>query len=196
MNYDTIVKGGKTLRFHTDYMIDRQDVGQHSFQCSLLAYQIGSQMIINQPKLDIDQNRIVVNMLLHDMPEQYAGDIPGHIKTSYSKMREAFQRAEKDWCDVNLNDSEMKIFYAKDYLESQLTTFIDLFDCAMTAIRECRLGNNEDMDFIAEKCLEGLKSIIMNIILTDELNSANVHFLKSYRDKVVNDLSNVRNKRS
>jgi 5'-deoxynucleotidase YfbR-like HD superfamily hydrolase len=125
-----IRQGSEVERFHTKRMIQRNDVGHHSFHVAWLA----SLMAANYSAKG--RHRIVMAALAHDLAEHITGDIPGDFKREMG-LREKFGAYEQDlFASVAFNFEG-----ALAAPEKRILKLADMMEGAFFCVSEAGLGN-------------------------------------------------------
>lgn len=124
-----IRQGSEVERFHTKRMIQRNDVGHHSFHVAWLAY-------IMAIADGIPPERVVMAALAHDLAEHITGDVPGNFKR-YMGLGDQFNAYENTlFADVGFSFNEQ---LTED--EARIVNMADMMEGAFFAISEASLGN-------------------------------------------------------
>jgi len=132
-----------------------ESVGDHSWSACVLALILGDQLNWGE----CITSRVVRHLLLHDIPEAYAGDIPSTLSAKYPKIKEL-----KD-------DVELKVItgISNDYIKGLL---LDLFT------------GEEDKDIIDKVHLcDKLDWMFQQLAVMDRVYIPK--FLKSQSDKII-----------
>lgn len=148
--------GGNIRRFHTRKMVRDQDVAQHSFNAALIAERISHQTE------NSDDHRVVMHMLLHDIPELWIGDTPGHIKAGNPELKEALNKAEKDSAYKNFSYRHLMAMYHLNDHEGAICRFSDLCECAFRAIEDIEMGNKSSKE-VVDSCTTGMTSVLEEV---------------------------------
>lgn len=148
----TIREGGNIQRFHTRKMIQRQDVAQHSFNAALIAESIA------KDSNEADTHRVVMHMLLHDIPELGIGDTPGHIKAHCPQLKAELDDVEVEWAEDHFSERHLEFMYGINPTEAIICKFADLAECALMGIEEMEMGN-KGMAVVVDSCIEGMMSV-------------------------------------
>lgn len=144
-----IRKGGDIQRYHTTPMVKAQDVAQHSFNAALMAEWLAVSVNSNRSTLaskSLDVHKVVMHMLLHDIPEQAIGDVPGWVKWSSPDIKKALDEEEFDWCAKNMSQQRAWYMYGLTSEEALLVKFIDLAECCYKIAQDVRMGNSDRKD--------------------------------------------------
>ena len=153
LDFDIIRDGGNVQRFHTNPMIKTQDVAQHSFNCALIMDSILTQF---KPSISVsERHAAVMYMLLHDLPEQGIGDVPGPVKTG--ELGQALGVVEATWVTKNMDAYYASMFYKCGISADVafLCKFVDNLECLLKCQEKVEMGNikfKEKVNRIAE-CL-------------------------------------------
>lgn len=175
--------GGNVTRYHTRTLLKPQNNAEHSFNCAILALEICSVM---ERSYDIDTNKIVTHMLIHDIPEIGIGDVPHYVKKTQPEIKKALDDAEDQWCEehmpMNLHDN-MKMEGFKD-VEIAIVKFIDQYEPLLKMREELLDGSMRARDLftkMVETCYNcsddyyELTKIVDNTIYTIEEESRQLH---------------------
>lgn len=143
LNSKMIRDGGNVVRFHTANMVKSQDVAQHSFNCALLVDMIASSIAFDVSINGSERHEMVIYMLLHDIPEQHIGDIPGPSKNGEYEC--AIAKEEHKWVEKSFEPRYKDVFNQihMSYLQSFLCKFVDNLECLYKCQEECALGNSK-----------------------------------------------------
>ncbi len=137
-------RGNEVKRFHTVKRLREETVGHHSANvCGILL------------ALDPDCSReLLVSALIHDMPEQYTGDVPAPAKWDNERLKTELARAEDYWW-VAESDMLAETLVKIDGKELALLKLADMTDLVLSSIEEKRMGNaysipliNRGMEYI------------------------------------------------
>ena len=128
-----IRQGSEVERFHTKRMIQRNDVGHHSYHVAWLAYLLA----LGMPNTtNFSQQRVVMAALAHDLAEHITGDMPGDFKRE-AGIREQFSDYERArFLEVGL---EFEGGLNAD--EKRCLKLADMLEGAFFCISEASLGN-------------------------------------------------------
>ena len=161
-NHLVIRKGGNVERFHTDRMLFKQNVAQHSYNASLLAYDIAmSYNSMCEPRDQIDANDIVMYMLLHDISEQATGDMPSFTKRKHPKIALLMNEAESEFFESKFDHTHFSTFDSLDCESKIIAKFCDTFECACTCIEEIKMGNS-NFNRVYIRCRTALASMLVS----------------------------------
>jgi 5'-deoxynucleotidase YfbR-like HD superfamily hydrolase len=123
-------QGSEVERFHTKRMIQRNDVGHHSFHVAWLAYF----MAVGD---GVPYGSVVIAALAHDLAEHITGDVPGNFKR-YMNLSEQYDAFEQTlFADVGL--AHLNATLSED--EARIVHMADMMEGAFFAISEASLGN-------------------------------------------------------
>lgn len=126
-----IRQGSEVERFHTKRMIQRNDVGHHSFHVAWLAWLMGAPLFKASEMLNL-----IEAALAHDLAEHITGDMPGDFKREMG-IREMFGDYEAErFRSVNLDFEDTLEVSAKRILK-----LADMMEGAFFCISEASLGN-------------------------------------------------------
>lgn len=153
--------GGNISRFHTRKMIQRQDVAQHSFNAAFIAESI------SHKTEGADDHKVVMHMLLHDIPELWIGDTPGHIKAQNPGLKANLDEVERRAAYQNFAYRHLMVMYHLNEREELICKFADLAECAFKAIEEMEMGNT-DAKAIVDSCIDGMVSALEGAVDTKD----------------------------
>lgn len=126
-----IRQGSETERYHTKRMIQRNDVGHHSFHVAWLAWLMGVARCD-----EVNPESIVMAALNHDLAEHVTGDMPGDFKREMG-LRESFSQYEAE-----LFSSVGFVFEnALSAEEQRILKLADMMEGCFFCIGEASLGN-------------------------------------------------------
>jgi len=144
---DTHKALSQILRFSTIPTINKQNVAEHSYFVSLIAWLICTRLESNGVIVNTDQ--VLKMCLIHDIPESVSGDMPRNVKQG--EVRNMIARLEDSVFEVmteNLPDDmklELTCSYQmcgeKDYLEYRIMKFADILESAIYCLCEREMGN-------------------------------------------------------
>lgn len=136
-------KGGNVERFHTDRMLFRQNVAQHSFNAALLAYHIAD-YYSERSNNEVNPDELLRYMLIHDIAEQAVGDTPSFTKRKSKDLHRILYCLETEWMSKNLSDTPFFDLVAPNLTETDriIAKFSDAFECACTCNEEIAMGNS------------------------------------------------------
>lgn len=124
-----IRQGSEVERFHTKRMIQRNDVGHHSFHVAWLAWLMGQ-------GTNLSVGRVVMAALAHDLAEHVVGDMPGDAKRELG-IREMFGEFEAEqFLQVGLDFEGVLSEFEKRTLK-----LADMMEGCFFCISEASLGN-------------------------------------------------------
>lgn len=127
-----IRQGSEVERFHTKRMIQRNDVGHHSFHVAWLAWL----MAMAYAETDVRPSTVVMAALAHDLAEHITGDMPGDFKRELG-LREQFGEYERErFSAVGLEFES--ILGAR---EKRVLKLADMMEGALFCVSEASLGN-------------------------------------------------------
>lgn len=151
-------KGGDIQRYHTTPMVKTQDVAQHSFNAALMAEWLVTSIkskLSHVDLIDIDTHKIVMHMLIHDVPEVAIGDVPGWVKANSPDIKNALDAEEVRWCHQHMPERHFNYMFNLTDEEVRVAKFIDLAECCYKLIQDVKLGNSVRKDDVI-KCLNVL----------------------------------------
>lgn len=156
-NWISILRdGGNVQRFHTTNLIKSQDVAQHSFSCALLAEHLAHYID------DVDPAKVMLHMLVHDIPETAIGDMPWKVKRDNKELYAELNKAERKWSFNNLPTHIYDNLYYEGFTENEkaLCKFVDQFEALLKAKEEIEMGNRT-LEFVLEAMFRECYSIIL-----------------------------------
>ena len=159
-NHIVIRLGGNVERFHTERMLFRQSVAQHSFNAALLAYDIAQTLndLVLDSDLFVSPKDVMLYMLMHDISEQAVGDIPSFTKKRHPVLSQMTSEAEKEFYDSKFVDTNFDLLDISG-TEKLICKFCDVFECACTCIEEIAMGNS-NFRAILSRCENSIDKLI------------------------------------
>lgn len=131
-----IRQGSEVERFHTKRMIQRNDVGHHSFHVAWLAYLLALGDAGSWKENNADPHKVVMAALAHDLAESITGDMPGDFKRE-AGIRDQFSAYERErFWEVGLEFEE-----GLTEAERRCLKFADMLEGAFFCVSEASLGN-------------------------------------------------------
>lgn len=146
----------------------QEDVAQHSYYVTMLAWNIASEYNDNVasynmrkhpyddtalPRVDVDQ--VIMKALCHDIPECVTSDILFNVKHSSSEMSEMINKLEEDivsdMCGDFFESIANYITNAKACLNGEFVAIADLLELAIYCAEEINMGNNS-LYYMLDKC--------------------------------------------
>jgi len=123
-------EGLRVKRFHTVDVLREETVGHHSANvCLILMYLYGE----GHPRSQLLQAAI-----LHDIAEQWTGDLPAMIKWKYPQLKELMKVVEAAEWELREEGSPTEKLTNGELLLLQLA---DSADCGLKCAYEVRMGN-------------------------------------------------------
>jgi|TARA_R110000824_G_scaffold50752_7_gene141528 5'-deoxynucleotidase YfbR-like HD superfamily hydrolase len=123
------LKGGHVTRYHTvPEIANGQDVASHTWRAMIILTTLWP---------DISKNAIM-NMMWHDIPEAYTGDIPATTKWGYPKLATALERAE----DIIVNQLEIWPLDITEKEEHRIKV-ADMLELVLHCFRQMEMGNRK-----------------------------------------------------
>lgn len=150
---DIFKTGGEVKRFHTRHLNKPQDVAQHSFNAALIANEIASML----DDSEIRPYEVMLHMLVHDLPEQYVGDAPGHVKGGHPELKKVMDKIEEKWMREHLPHQHYRAMYDLNEKESILCSFVDNMECAFHVMIDAGRGNAIETRVVFEHCISSMK---------------------------------------
>jgi len=119
-------EGNAVRRYHTEERIKEETVGHHCANvCAILL------------RLEPTCSReLLVAALMHDMPEQYTGDIPAPVKREHPHLKRELAEAEEMWYRDNHLPPATLMDHEKDLLK-----LADCVDLVLSSLEEMGRGN-------------------------------------------------------
>lgn len=134
---NSIRSGGNVTRYHTKHMNRDQDVAQHSYNCALIVEHLAR---FFEPGR-VDPHRMMLYMLVHDIPEVHVGDTPYEAKSSNPLLNDSLESAEQEWMNDNAPESIHETVQTLTPLEQELCSFVDRFESFLKLSEEMLIGN-------------------------------------------------------
>ena len=131
---NTARNAGRINRFHTKPLLFDQDIAQHSFNSLFIMLELAKNAD------NIDENKLMKYICLHDLGESASGDCVGSSKAEYPELKKALDRVEKDWYDRNLPEY-LKSAFDLNEKEKLVAKISDLLEGLITALTDVSLGN-------------------------------------------------------
>lgn len=118
--------GMAVRRYHTRLRIKEETVGHHSANvCAILL------------RLDPNVSReLLINALLHDVPEFYTGDVPAPAKWGHPEVKAALEDAEDHF---KTEHSIPEYYMTED--DRTMLKLADMLDLVLSSYEEANLGN-------------------------------------------------------
>ena len=138
--FSTLYKINQINRFSTEYHLHEESVSSHSYYVSLFIYYLHN-------FYNFDLLKSLKMSLIHDLPENYIGDFPYHIKSENFKLFEIFDDLDKKYinnCSEIFNEINELCdeFNNHKSVESIICNFADKLSSALFCYTEVNLGNN------------------------------------------------------
>lgn len=125
--------GGRVQRLHTQPVLKAYSVAEHSFNALAIALVLLEQA--NGTAEDIAY--VTKHVLVHDVPEQYTGDIPAPAKVETPALGEILDSIEAEWMKNNIH---WKFTRPREHLDT-LVKAADTLELLFYCVDERRLGN-------------------------------------------------------
>lgn len=122
---------GRVERMHVIPTIQRYTDAEHVYNAMLIGIELCELENINS-------DRVIRAILIHDIPEVHTGDIPGNIKL-YPDFKKAIAKIESKWSEKNIPDHyrNMKL----DVVEWSIVDISDTLELAYSCLDELSMGN-------------------------------------------------------
>lgn len=149
-------EGGSVKRYHTRDLIKPQDNAQHSFNSAIIARELCSMFE------DVDVNKVVMHMLIHDIPEIGIGDIPHYVKNSQPQIKKALDKAEEGWCRENMPSDLYDNMMLEGFTEQEvfIVKFTDQLEPMYKMLNEIKLGSKDAVELL--RCMSSTCMRIIN----------------------------------
>ena len=118
-------RAGKVMRMHTAPQLHHENVAEHTWGLMLALLRFWP----NAPALVMKQ------FMVHDLGEQYTGDMPGHVKWANAEAGAIIEKMETEHKDKILP------VQSPSRREGMLLEVFDRLDFCVSCIHEMRLGN-------------------------------------------------------
>ena len=131
--------GGNVTRYHTRQLIKPQQNAHHSYNSAIIAESL-SNMVPN-----VDAHKVVMHMLIHDVPEIGIGDMPHYVKKEQPEIRRLLEKAEFAWCNDNMPHHIASNMKKLRFTEEEVfvVNFTDQFEPMLMMRDELALGNRD-----------------------------------------------------
>lgn len=164
------LQAGRITRYHTEPMITRQDVGNHTYGLMHIILAI-------EPDASAD---LFVAALEHDVPELATGDVPAPAKWYNPDLDKALRSAEQKFIDEY--DVRTPALNAYEY---DVLKVADMAELVLHMVHEYSLGNRN-----AKKiCIRGMHYLQDNYGHHDGIDNIGV-FLRHLYTHVKKELNN------
>lgn len=145
---DFIIAAGETKRFHTWPVLRTQNIAEHSWQVTMLAYLMYGQ---DEPGIT---PVFLMALLAHDAAECVAGDVPSPAKRAMG-IREVYNAFEQEALSKVALDFEQ--FLSDE--EKRRLKLVDSMSGALYCIREREMGNK-----LIGECFVNFASYIQELL--------------------------------
>lgn len=137
---DTMARGSDVGRWHTDGQLN-QTVAHHSWRCALLAEHWAGYCD------HVDRTRVMLHMLLHDVPESHMGDMPWGAKQDPEVMR-ALAHREVQVVNQHFPLRHVAIFARTGFAngEHHLVDLVDQAEALMFITQQVNRGRRDLMN--------------------------------------------------
>jgi hypothetical protein len=119
---------GEVLRYHTTPMHHRQTVGEHTWQCMRIYWQIWGPL----------PSELTTYFIWHDAGELACGDLPFPVKANNPELKEAMDMLEDEAVEKMAGGKPNNILSAKLKIRAKACDLIDMHECGLT---EVAMGN-------------------------------------------------------
>jgi len=143
------------LRFSTIPTMHKQNVAEHSYFVSLIAWLICTRL--ENEGIEVDVAKVLKLCLVHDIPESISGDMPRSIKQG--EVRKMVEAIEDKIFDAMIGDlpTDMGIELKESYkrwgiegtIEEKIVKFSDILESAIYCLCEREMGNT-NMDRVID----------------------------------------------
>jgi len=120
-------------RFNYESCLHYQSVAEHSLMCALIAYDLCDKYGYEQ--------KMVLNVMLHDIAESVTGDIP-HLIKAFIKKEEIDNLEAAAYKELDINNPEA--------LYEDIIRYVDILELCLYLQEERCLGNTNLLDIEAE----------------------------------------------
>lgn len=120
-----LLAGAEVLRYHTVSTLQRETVGHHSHGVACL-------VLLLEPQAGA---RLLRAALLHDLAEQYTGDIPSPAKREYGIGEQVDQLERRLMAEAGIAYPQL------DPADTRILKLADIAHGALFCVRELSLGN-------------------------------------------------------
>lgn len=141
-------------RYSSIQVIRPENVAEHSFYCSLIAFAIATDARLNNVR-SVNPERTAVRAMCHDLEESMTGDILRSFKYSSEELRACIEEAGRNRMralskDFGLAEGNVAWAWrhAKDGDEGEIVALADLL-CVVAYVREERLAGNQHLNDVA-----------------------------------------------
>lgn len=126
-------RGLNVTRMHTVPHIRHYDNGSHSASAALIALELCKLNEVSEGY----QFDIIKYMLMHDIAEQFVGDVPADVKRIEPTIKEVLDKVEKSWERKNIPSKPESI----GIFGSRICKCADLIELGMFCVEEINMGN-------------------------------------------------------
>lgn len=140
-----IMNGAAVTRYHTCDLIKPETVGHHSHGVAMLC-------LVIDP---IASRQLLASALIHDLAEQFTGDIPSPIKRNLGISKDVAKMEENILRTAGIETPVLNLY------EKAVLKLADTAHGALKCAREINLGN-ESMRPVFENYIEYSKEMIVN----------------------------------
>lgn len=84
-----VLAAGNVIRCHTVPCLKQQTIGQHTWRAVVLLHWLYDP--------HYPPPYLTYELLMHDVPEVYTGDTPGHVKAEHAPLKEYLEHMEREF---------------------------------------------------------------------------------------------------
>ena len=147
---NTARNAGRIQRFHTKPLLFGQSIGEHSFNSLFIMLELAKDAD------NIDENKLMKYVLMHDLCESASGDCVGSTKAEYPELKKVLDSIEQDWFNKHVPEHLQDAFDLNEK-ERLIAKLSDLAEGLVTALNDVRLGNK-----ILESAVRDIYNTLMN----------------------------------
>jgi len=120
------LKGGHVTRYHTvPEIADGQDVASHTWRAMVILLAIWPQV----------ERETILDLLYHDVPEGFTGDIPATTKWAFPKLASELSKAE------DVVNHRLNITNSITKEEKEKVKVADMLELVLHCFRQMEMGN-------------------------------------------------------
>jgi len=152
---DEFRRGFAVKRCHTYPIHGEYSVGSHTVNMLVIGRYLSYANGVLTPWHEI---------LIHDIPEQYTGDLQTHVKRDNPELKKIMTDVEDTWFErLGFDEASYKL----EGLNKKIVKAADLLEFFAFCIDQKQLGNNIDEQ--AVKCVEYLEPLYDDVLGVKEL---------------------------